>query len=155
MKRKVLPGKNLMLWIGTKVIALSKTCSFSLDLQVGDANTKDDGLWDSGDVVGGGWTMENQSVNTADASVGNDLVYEELLDMAVAGIPLEVSMGVPANINQNGVPSEGWQRGAVYRHGKALITNVRNEGAKGSDSGLTISLKGVTALYKAGSGSGI
>lgn len=154
MKRKALPGKDLMLWIGNKVIALSKSCSFSLDLQTGDGNTKDDGLWDSGEIVGAGWTMENQSISSADATVGNDLVYEELLDMSIAGLPLEVTMGIPGNLTNEGVPSAGWQKGASYRHGKALITSVRLEGAKGSDSSLSISLKGVGPLQKAGSGSG-
>lgn len=155
MKRKKLPGKNLMLWIGGKVIALSKSCSLNVDLQLGDGNTKDDGLWDSGDIVSGGWGMENQSVSSAEENVGNDLVYEELLDLAISGEPVEVSMGVPSNINQDGVPAAGWQRGAAYRHGKAVITNVRLTGDKGSDSDLSISLKGVGALYKAGSGSGV
>ena len=154
MKRKALPGKDLMLWIGNKVIALSKSCSFSLDLQTGDGNTKDDGLWDSGVIVGASWTMENQSISSADATVGNDLVYDELLDMSIAGQPLTVTMGIPGNLTNEGVPAAGWTKGASYRHGQALITSVRLEGAKGSDSSLTISLKGVGPLQKAGSGSG-
>lgn len=154
MKRKALPGKDLMLWIGTKVIALSKSCSFALDFQTGDGNTKDDGLWDSGEIVGAGWTMENQSISSADETVGNDLVYDQLLDLSIAGEAIDVSMGIPGNLNNEGVPAAGWQKGASYRHGKALITSVRLEGAKGSDSSLTISLKGVGALLKAGSGSG-
>ena len=154
MKRKALPGKDLMLWIGNKVIALSKSCSFSLDLQTGDGNTKDDGLWDSGEIVGASWTMENQSISSADATVGNDLVYDELLDMSIAGQPLTVTMGIPGNLTNEGVPAAGWTKGASYRHGQALITSVRLEGAKGSDSSLTISLKGVGPLQKAGSGSG-
>jgi len=147
-----------MLWLttaqGSKVIALSKSCSLSLDFQTGDGNTKDDGLWDSGEIVGAGWTMENQSISSADASVGNDLVYDQLLDLSIAGQSIDVSIGIPGNLSDNGVPSAGWQKGASYRHGKALITSVRLEGAKGSDSALTISLKGVGPLYKAGSGSG-
>ena len=128
MKRKALTGKDLMLWIGNKVIALSQSCSFNLDLQTGDGNTKDDGLWDGGEIVGAGWTMENQSISSADAAVGNDLVYDELLDLSIAGQPLEVTMGIPGNLTNEGVPSAGWQKGASYRHGKALITSVRLEG---------------------------
>ena len=154
MKRKALPGKDLMLWISNKVIALSESCSFSLDLQTGDGNTKDDGLWNSGEIVGASWTMENQSISSADATVGNDLVYDELLDMSIAGLPLTVTMGIPGNLTNEGVPAAGWTKGASYRHGQALITSVRLEGAKGSDSSLTISLKGVGPLQKAGSGSG-
>lgn len=154
MKRKALPGKDLMLWIGNKVIALSKSCSFSLDLQTGDGNTKDDGLWDSGEIVGASWNMENQSISSADETIGNDLVYDQLLDMSIAGEPVDVSMGIPGNLTNEGLPSAGWQKGASYRHGKALITSVRLEGAKGSDSSLTISLKGVGPLLKGGSGSG-
>lgn len=154
MKRKALPGKDLMLWLGIKVIALSKSCSFALDFQTGDGNTKDGGLWDSGEIVGAGWTMENQSISSADETVGNDLVYDQLLDLSIAGEPIDVSMGIPGNLSNEGVPSAGWQKGSSYRHGKALITSIRLEGAKGSDSALTISLKGVGPLLKANSGSG-
>jgi len=48
MKRKALPGKDLMLWIGTKVIALSKSCSFALDFQTGEATPR---MTASGTVV--------------------------------------------------------------------------------------------------------
>ena len=57
MKRKPLDGKNLMLWLGNKVVALSKSCSLNIDITLGDGNTKDDGLWDSGDIVGASWTQ--------------------------------------------------------------------------------------------------
>lgn len=154
MKRNALPGKDLMLWIGTKVIALSKSCSIDNTYQVGDSNTKDDGLYSSGSIVGAGWTMENQSVASASESVGNDLAYKELKQMADAGQPVDVSVGVPSNLNNDGVPEAGWQRSAHYEYGKAIITGIRREYAKGSDGSITISLQGVGPLKFMSSGSG-
>ena len=154
MKRPALPGKDLMLWISTKVIALSKSCTIESTYTVGDSDTKDDGLYAGGSIVGAGWTMENQSVASANQNVGNDLAYRQLKEMADAGQPIDVSVGVPSNLNADGVPEAGWQRGAHYESGKALITSIRREYAKGSDGSITISLQGVGALKFVGSGSG-
>ena len=154
MKRPALPGKDLMLWINGKVIALSKSCSINSDYQVGDSNTKDDGLFAGGSIVGASWTMENQSVASASETAGNDLAYEALKRLADAGQPVEVSVGVPSNINNDGVPDAGWQRSAHYEYGQALITNIRREYAKGSDGSISISLQGVGPLKFQSSGSG-
>ena len=155
MKRKPLDGKNLMLWLGDKVVALSKSCSLSIDIQIGDGNTKDDGLWDSGDIVGAGWTMDNQSVDSADAAIGTDLVYDQLFEAMLAAEPIIVSMGVPSNASNDDVPASGWLRPTSgYYTGKARITNLSRSGDKGSQGSVTISLKGVGPLKKQGSGSG-
>ena len=154
MKRPALPGKNFMLWINGKVIALSKSCSINNDYTVGDSNTKDDGLYAGGSIVGAGWTMENQSVAAGSETIGVDLAYKELKTLADAGQPVEVSVGVPSNLNEDGVPEAGWERSAHYEHGQALITNIRREYAKGSDGSISISLQGVGPLKFQGSGSG-
>lgn len=155
MKRKPLDGKNLMLWLGSKVVALSKSCSLNIDIALGDGNTKDDGLWDSGDIVGASWTMENQSVDSADETVGNDLVYDELFEAMLANEAITVSMGIPSNASNDEVPSSGWLRPASgYYSGKARITNLSRQGDKGSQGSVNISLKGVGPLKKVTSGSG-
>ena len=155
MKRKPLDGKNLMLWLGDKVVALSKSCSLNIDITLGDGNTKDDGLWDSGDIVGASWTMENQSVDSADETVGNDLVYDELFEAMLANDALTVSMGVPSNASNDDVPASGWLKPTSgYYSGKARITNLSRQGDKGSQGSVTVSLKGVGPLRKVTSGSG-
>lgn len=155
MKRRQLNGKNLMLWIGTKVIALSKTCRLTMSGTVGDGNTKDDGIWSSGELVGISWSVNNQSVDSADQDVGNDLVYDELYDKMVAGEPVDVSYGIPSNASNDDVPEGGWQRPLTgYYHGKALITNLDRGGDKGSSASVTVDLQGVGPLKRMDSGSG-
>ena len=157
MKRKMLQGQALMLWLGNKVIALSKSCSINIEVQLGDGNTKDDGLWDSGDIIGASATLENQSVASADESVGIDLVYNELYKMQFQENPIEASWGVPSNININGLPNEGWQLPqSGYYKCKCRITNLNWDGQKGSQATIQVSLKSVGPVesVEAGSGSG-
>lgn len=156
MKRKMLQGQALMLWLGTRVVALSKSCSINIEVQLGDGNTKDDGLWDSGDIVGASVSLENQSVASADETVGIDLVYNELYDMMMQDNPITASWGIPSNINVNGLPNAGWLLPTSgYYKVKARITNLNWDGSKGSQSTIQISLKGVGPVEKIdGSGSG-
>lgn len=157
MKRKMLQGQALMLWLGSKVIALSKSCSINIAVELGDGNTKDDGLWDSGDIVGASFSLENQSVASADEAVGIDLVYKELYQMMLSDNPITASWGVPSNINVNGLPNEGWRlpSGGYYK-GPVRITSLNWDGTKGSQSTISVSLQGVGPIepVEGGSGSG-
>ena len=146
-----------MLWLSSKVIALSRSCSINIDIQLGDSNTKDDGLWDSGDIVGASFSLENQSVASADETVGIDLVYRQLYRMKFSQQPIMASWGVPANLNDNGVPNEGWMLPtAGYYRGPVRITNLKWDGNKGENATIQISLKGVGPVEEVGaSGSGI
>ena len=161
MKRKELNGKNLMLWIKTapgaaKVIALSKTCRLVMSATKSDGNTKDDGIWTSGGIVGISWSASNQSVDSADQSVGNDMVYDELMKLMIAGEEIQVSFGIPSNASNNDVPTEGWLRPTSgYWYGPALITNLDRSGDKGAASSITIDLEGNGPLKQAQSGSGV
>lgn len=157
MKRKMLQGQALMLWLGAKVIALSKSCSINIAVELGDGNTKDDGLWDSGDIIGASFSLENQSVASADETVGIDLVYKELYNMMLAENPITASWGVPSNLNANGLPNEGWQLPTSgYYKGKVRITSLNWDGTKGSQSTIQVSLQGVGPIepVEGGSGSG-
>lgn len=160
-KRKELNGKNLMLWVKTalgtaKVIALSKSCTLSVSAQKSDGNTKDDGNWSSGSIVGLSWSASNQSVDSADQSVSNDMVYDELLALMIAGTEIEVSVGIPSNASNNDVPAGGWLRPSTgYWKGSALITNVDRGGDKGSAASVTVSFEGNGPLTKVTSGSGV
>ena len=157
MKRKMLQGQALMLWLGAKVIALSKSCSINIAVELGDGNTKDDGLWDSGDSIGASFSLENQSVASADETVGIDLVYKELYNMMLGENPITASWGVPSNLNANGLPNEGWLLPTSgYYKGKVRITNLVWDGQKGSQSTIQVSLQGVGPIepVEGGSGSG-
>lgn len=151
MKAKTLNGKDLMLWIGGKVIALSKSCSLNLTANTGDADTKDDGLWGANEITSLQWDMSNESVDSADADRSNDLVYDDLFDAMVAGEPVTVTFGKPVNAGDSGVPAAGWTAPTTGYTGKALITSLGRTGAKGSNASVSVSLTGIGSLSRAGS----
>jgi len=149
MKRKALKGHLLMLWIAGKVIALSKSCSINLAAIVGDSNTKDDGAWDGGEVVGFNWSATNQSVDSADEEVSNDYVFDELFDLMIAGEPVKITFGRPTNATDGGVPEAGWTEPTTSGYqGNALITALDRTGDKGSNASISINLQGVGELKK-------
>lgn len=148
MKAKSLNGKDLMLWIAGKVIALSKSCNINLNANTGDADTKDDGLWGANEITSLAWDMSNESVDSADADRSNDLVYDDLFDAMVAGEPVVVTFGKPVNASDSGVPTAGWTAPTTGYTGKALITSLGRSGAKGSNASVTVSLTGVGPLTR-------
>lgn len=155
-KANKVDGKDLMLWIGGKVIALSKSCSLSISANMGDAATKDSGIWDDSEVVGLSFTMQNQSVYSADENRTVDQTYDALFDAMLARQPIDVTFGIPSTVSDEGLPAEGWQRrqsGKSYA-GKAFITSLELSGEKGSAASASISLQGSGRLRRAGSGSG-
>lgn len=148
-KAKSLNGKDLMLWIDTKVVALSTSCKINLVANTVDSATKDDGFWDAAEIGNMSWSATNESVDSADENRDNDLVYDELFDLFVAGEPLKVTVGLPTNANNDGVPEEGWTipTKGMYE-GKAHITALDRDATKGSNGSVSISLTGYGALKK-------
>lgn len=147
-KANVLNGKDLMLWIDGKVVALSTGCTINLSAETSGAETKDDGMWTAPEVVGMSWTANNESVDSADEERTNDQVYAQLFDLFVAGEPVEITVGVPTNKNNTGLPEEGWTAPTQGYGGKALMTALDRTGNKGSNGSISVSLQGVGALEK-------
>ena len=106
-KAKSLNGKDLMLWISEKVIALSTSCKINLAATTVDSATKDDGFWDAQEVGNMNWSATNESVDSADKDRTNDYVYDELFKLFVAGKPIDVTVGLPSNKSDEGLPEDG------------------------------------------------
>ena len=102
-KAKSLNGKDLMLWIEDKVIALSTSCKISLAANTVDSATKDDGFWDAAEIGNMNWSATNESVDSADKDRTNDYVYDKLFDLFVAGKPLDITVGFPTNASNDGL----------------------------------------------------
>ena len=147
-KAKSLNGKDLMLWISDKVIALSTSCKINLAAATVDSATKDDGLWDAQDVGNMSWSASNESVDSADKDRTNDYVYDELFELFVSRKPIDITVGIPSNINDEGVPEEGWEKpnAGKYYKGKALMTALDRDSTKGNNGSVTVSLTGYGAL---------
>lgn len=141
-KAKSVNGHDLMLWIGGKVIALSKTCKLNLTASTVDSETKDDGEWTAKEIASRGGTMSNESVYSADKNRTSDLVGKDLYKMFISDEPIEFSFGIAKNANKDGFPERGWEAPTSdYLKGKALITGLDYDGTKGNKAAITISLE--------------
>ena len=141
-KAKSVNGHDLMLWLGGKVIALSKSCKLNMTATTVDSETKDDGDWTAKEIASRGGTMSNESVYSADKKRSNDLVYRDLYKMYLNDEPIEFSFGIASNADKKGVPEDGWKAPTSdYLKGKALITAIDFDATKGSKGAISISLE--------------
>ena len=140
-KAKSVNGHDLMLWLGGKVIALSKSCKMSLRASTVDSETKDDGNFDAKEIASRGGTISNDSVYSADKNRTTDLVFKDLFKLFMADEPIEYSFGIASNKSNEGLPEDGWKAPTSdYLKGKALITSLDFDASKGSKAGISISL---------------
>lgn len=140
-KAKSVNGHDLMLWIGGKVIALSKSCKMSLRASTVDSETKDDGDWEAKEIASRGGTISNDSVFSADKNRTTDLVFKDLFKMYLNDEPIEYSFGVASNKSKEGLPEDGWKEPTSdYLKGKAMITSLDFDATKGSKGSISISM---------------
>lgn len=145
-KAKVLNGKDFMVFVNDKATALATSHKVTLNAETSDAASKDDGFWDESIITKMSWEASTEALVSAEEGVDN---YEVLYDLFIAGEPVTLISGIPANKSNDGVPTDGWSKPtSTYYTGKALITNLdRNDGV-GSNSSMSVSFKGVGKLEK-------
>lgn len=153
MKRKALKGKDLMIFVDNKAIALATSHSLTLNAETSDTASKDSGLWDESEVTKLSWEASSESIGAADEGTPVDISYETLLDKCMAGEKVPVICGIPTNATNDGVPEDGWTAPTEspkqsYYKGEALITSVTLTGANGENSQISASFKGVGKLTK-------
>lgn len=145
-KAKVLNGKDFMVFVNDKATALATSHKLTLNAETSDAASKDDGMWDESIVTKMSWEASTEALVSADANVNS---YDTLYDLFIAGQPVTLICGIPGNLTNDGVPTEGWQAPSTkYYTGQALITSLDRSDAKGSNSSMTVSFKGVGKLEK-------
>ena len=144
-KPKVLDGKDFMIFVGGKATALATSHKLTVNAETSDSASKDDGMWDEAIVSKMSWDASTEALVSAD---GTDS-YDTLFDLYLAKQPVELVMGTPANLSNDGVPEAGWSvpTGTYYK-GKALITSLDRTDAKGSNATFSASFKGVGKLEK-------
>lgn len=149
-KARVLNGKDFMIFIGGKATALSTSHKLTLNAETSDAASKDDGMWDESVITKMSWEASTEALISADPDVES---FDTMYDAFIAGEPVDIISGIPANLSNDGVPEAGWsspatKAGQAYYSGKALITSLDRTDAKGSNSTMTVSLKGQGKLDK-------
>lgn len=145
-KAKVLNGKDFMVFVNNEATALATSHKLTLNAETSDAASKDDGMWDESIVTKMSWEASTEALVSAEANVKS---YDTLYDLFIAGQPVTLICGIPGNLTNDGVPTEGWQAPSTkYYTGQALITSLDRSDAKGSNSSMTVSFKGVGKLEK-------
>lgn len=145
-KAKVLNGKDFMVFVNGNATALATSHKLTLNAETSDAASKDDGMWDESIITKMSWEASTEALVSVDESVES---YDALYDMFIAGKEVTLVCGIPTNITNDGVPEEGWTAPSTkYYTGKALITTLDRSDAKGSNSTMSVSFKGVGKLEK-------
>lgn len=157
-KRKALKGKDFMVFVGGKAIALATSHTLSLNAETSDTSSKDDGMWAESEITGMSWQASSESIGAVTEDAAVDLSYEELFDMMLAGKPVDVICGLPKTTSNDGVPEGGWlvpdgtSPSLVHYKGKALITSVELTGANKDNTSISATFTGVGKLEKVAKG---
>lgn len=152
-KAKPVNGKDLMLFVDGRAIALARTFSLTLNTETLDASSKDDGIWEANEIVDArNFDISSDAVFTADEDRESlDQTYDSLFDLFVAGAPVDFVCGIPTNqsAGTNGVPEAGWTAPTSKGYkGKMMITSLAMNGNRGEAATLTVNGRGVGAMTK-------
>ena len=104
MSAKQVLGKDLMLFIGGKAIALATSCKLGLSAETIDTQSKDSGMWNEKSVKKLAWNCSSDNCFSADEDING---YDKLFALFVAAEPVEIAFGIPKN-KGNEMPAAGW-----------------------------------------------
>ncbi len=131
-----------------EVVALSTSCSLSVQASYSSTATKDDGVWDDKELDNIAFSGSNESLVAMDPGA-SDLVHSALFEALVSGKSVPMQFGVPANSAQgtNGVPEGGWTAPTEkYYKGNVKITSLEISAPVQGAATFTVSFEGAGAL---------
>lgn len=153
-RAKQVLGKDLMLFVNGKAIALATSCKIGVSAETIDTQSKDSGVWNEKDIKKIGWNCSSENCFSADADINS---YDKLFVLMVAAQPIDIAFGIPSN-KANGLPAAGWTLPAKPYQGKALITSLELNAPDGDKATFSVTLDGTGELTNgdssAGGGSG-
>lgn len=147
---KQVLGKDLMLFVGGKAIALATSCKIGVSAETIDTQSKDSGVWNEKDIKKLGWNCSSDNVFSADADING---YDKLFALFVTAKPVDVSFGIPDN-RGNSLPAAGWSLPKKPYSGKALITSLELNAADGDKATFSVSMDGTGELTNGDSSAG-
>lgn len=152
-KAKAVKGKDLMLFVDGKAIALAKTFTLGLSQETLDASSKDDGEWEANDIVDSkSFDISSDAVYSADEDVSTSETYDALFDKFVAGEPVPFTCGIAANAATE-YPEGGWTAPTSKGYqGKMMINSLSLNGNKGEAASFSVGARGVGAMKKLAAG---
>lgn len=152
-KRKTTEGKDLMLFLDGKPIALSNSCTLNVSRSMDEASSKDDGPYRTvtpGDIS---WDISADALFSPDPASedGVDISFVELLKAELEGKEVDAVFTIVNNPSTVGLPAGGWKpKEGVGASGKVYVNNLSATGAKGSAASMSLSFTGNSALNIAG-----
>ena len=141
-RAKQVLGKDLMLFINGKAIALATSCKLGVSAETTDTQSKDSGVWNEKGVKKIGWNCSSDNVFSADKDING---YDALFALMIAAEPVDIAFGIPSNAGTE-YPANGWSLPPAPYTGKAIITSLEATGADGDKATFSTSLEGTGAL---------
>lgn len=117
-KAKAVLGKDFMLFVGGKALALATSCKLSISAETIDTQSKDSGIWTEKDIKKLSWNGSSENLFSADKGISG---YDTLFDLMLNCQPVEAKFGIPANADASEVPSGGWSLPAASYSGQVLL----------------------------------
>lgn len=147
-KRKSIEGKDLMLFIDGKSIALATSCTLNLQRASNDSSSKDDGVWASDTPGDLSWNISSDNLYSAsEGADAKQLAYDELFEAMVGSKDLQIVFGIASNKGADGLPEGGWLAPTSGGYtGVVHVTDLSLSGAKGSAASFSASFVGSGAL---------
>ncbi|GAA6467074.1 phage tail protein [Bacteroides thetaiotaomicron] len=144
-KAKAVLGKDLMLFVEAKALALATSCKLGLSAETIDTQSKDSGIWTEKDIKKLSWNASSDNLFSADADANS---YDKLFALFIEHKPITLSFGVIANANENEMPTAGWTLSPGSYTGKAIITSLEANAPDGDKATFSISFEGTGPLKK-------
>lgn len=94
-KAKQVLGKDLMLFVGGKAIALATSCKIGMSAETIDTQSKDSGIWNEKDIKKLGWNCSSENCFSADADING---YDKLFALMVAAQPVDILSVFPITV---------------------------------------------------------
>ena len=141
-----IQGKDLMLFVDNKAIAMATSCSLDLTTAVNSASSKDSGCWEENSPGKLSWSMSSDSLMSADeASIST--TYDQLMGLQIKRKEVDVLFTVAENANDcAGLPETGWKPAKGGWKGKAIITQSTLSGPDGDNATISVTFTGTGKL---------
>ena len=144
-KAMAVLGKDMMLFVEAKALALATSCKLGLSAETIDTQSKDSGIWTEKDIKKLSWNASSENVFSADADANS---YDKLFALFIAHKPVTLKVGIVGNPDVNEMPAAGWTLANGAYTGKAVITSLEANAPDGDKATFSISFEGTGALTK-------
>lgn len=155
MKRTILKGAEIMLFVDGTTIALATSCSLEVTTQTQDVRTKDSAYGPDKEFDFCDWNLSSESLVGENEDSGQQIFADQLLALQLDGTPVEVVIGRVSRTSAS-IPAEGWEESSAaprdvvlgtYRGQALIMSSSVNAPAEGNAT-FSVKLEGRGRLEK-------